>query len=952
MTTPYLAQPDPGAGRLPARAAFRSDAAAIDLNGTWRFHLSPTVAEAPADFWQVDFDDTGWHDLPVPAHWQLHGHGEPAYTNVVYPFPIDPPHVPTENPTGDYRTDFDAPAAWAGTPAVLRFEGIDSCARVWLNGHELGVTSGSRLPSEFDATAALIPGGRNLLAVRVHQWSAGSYVEDQDMWWLSGIFRDVTLLARPAGGIDDYFVHADYDHLTGRGTLRVETAAPARISVPELGLLDAATNTDHAVGQVRPWNAETPYRYQATLATDAETVPLWIGFRTVRITDGLLTVNGRRILFRGVNRHEFHPDHGRAVPMDVVRDELLLMKRHHINAIRTSHYPPHPAMLELCDELGFWVIDECDIETHGFGLEDWQGWPGNPSDDPQWQGAYLDRMRRMVERDKNHPSVIMWSLGNEAGIGDNHRVMAQWTRERDPGRPLHYEGDHECRYVDVYSAMYPPLATVDAVGRYEQAADELRRDKPFILCEYAHAMGNGPGGLRDYQDLFERYPRCQGGFVWEWIDHGLRRRSADGQEYFGYGGDFGEPLHDGHFVIDGLVSPDRTPSPGLRELAAVYAPVTIAATDADSVRIRNRYDFAALDQVTYHWVIEEEGLPAAEGTLPVPPLAPDEEVEVALPRLPATSAESWLTISARLTVDQPWAAAGHELGQGQVMVRPATPRRLPTGTKRRGDTLGPAEFDPARGTLRALAGMAVDGPRLDVWRAPTDNDEGYYGDRKLAQAWRDAGLDRLQHRLVDLRRDDDAIVVTTRVAAAQQRNGFWATYRWTADQQAVALELSVTPDGEFPFPLPRVGVRLAVPGTLSTVEWFGLGPGEAYADSRQAARVGRFTRTVDEWQTPYIFPQENGGRMSVRWAELRDEHGGGFRVSSPDTYQLTARRWTSELLTAAQHTTDLVADDVVYLNLDVGHTGLGSGSCGPSVGERYRLGPGPHRLRLILAPLP
>jgi beta-galactosidase len=948
MPLPYYEQPGPGRGLAPARAAFRSDAPAIDLCGRWRFHLSPTVAEAPDGFWRPDFDDTAWDHLPVPGHWQLHGYGHPAYTNVVYPFPVDPPHVPTDNPTGDYRLTIDVPAGWAGSPAVLRFDGIDSCGRVWLNGHELGVSLGSRLPAEFDVSALLVPGGRNLLAVRVHQWSAGSYLEDQDMWWMSGIFRDVTLLARPAGGIGDFFVHAGYDHTTGHGTLRVDTDAQARVSVPALGLVDAAVNTVHPVGPVRAWTAETPHRYEGTLATGAETVPLRIGFRTVRIRDGLLTVNGRRIGFRGVNRHEDHPDHGRAVPLEVVREELLLMKRHHVNAIRTSHYPPHPAVLDLCDELGLWVVDECDIETHGFGAHDWAD---NPSDDPRWEDAYLDRMRRMVERDKNHPSVIMWSLGNESGIGRNHGVMARWARSRDPGRPLHYEGDHECRYVDVYSTMYSSLAQVEAIGRYAEAADDRRRPMPFILCEYAHAAGNGPGGLRDYQDLFERYPRCQGGFVWEWLDHGIRQRTADGREFFAYGGDFGEPLHDGRFVIDGLVFPDRTPSPGLVELGAVFAPVTIVPDGPGRVRVANRYDFATLDGVRFDWVLAEAGRPVAEGVLDVAPLGPGEEAGVALPGLPATTGETWLTISARLATDRPWAPAGHALGRGQVAVRPAAPRPLPAGARRRGYALGPAEFDPARGTLRRLGELAVDGPRLDVWRAPTDNDAGNGGGLHLARTWRAAGLHRMQHRVVDLRLDGDAVVVTTRVAAAQERLGLLATYRWTADEEALALDLSVVPDGEFPFPLPRVGVRLAVPGDLSTVEWFGLGPGEAYVDSCQAVRVGRFIRTVDELQTPYVFPQENGVRMGVRWAELRDARGDGLRVWGPSPFHLTARRWTSEALDAARHTTDLTPDGVVHLNLDLGHTGLGSASCGPPVDVRYRLGAGPHTLRLVFHPL-
>ncbi|WP_433061594.1 glycoside hydrolase family 2 TIM barrel-domain containing protein [Dactylosporangium sp. CS-033363] len=640
-------------GTSAPRAAFDTDAPRLSLNGTWRFRLAPSVAESAEGFWEPDFDDTGWSDLPVPSSWPMHGHGRPAYTNVVYPFPVDPPHVPTDNPTGDHRLVFDVPAAFEGLGARLRFDGIDSCGRVWLNGVELGVTQGSRLPAEFDVTAALRPGGVNVLAVRVHQWSAGSYLEDQDMWWLPGIFRDVTLLARPDGGVGDVFVHATFEP-DGRGRLRVEGPADALVSIPELGLADLPTGAGHDAGPVEPWTAETPRRYELIVATATETATLRIGFRTVAIVGGILTVNGRRIVLRGVNRHEFHPELGRVVPPDVVRAELELMKRHHVNAIRTSHYPPHPAVLDLCDELGFWVIDECDYETHGFeGL----GWRGNPSDDPRFAAALVDRMRRMVERDKNHPSVIMWSLGNEAGVGANLGLMADWARERDPGRPLHYEGDRSCAHVDVYSRMYASHAEVDAIGRGESHVPHL----PFILCEYAHAMGNGPGGLAEYDELFDRHPRCQGGFVWEWLDHGIRRPAGD----YAYGGDFGEPLHDSNFVIDGLVFPDRTPSPGLTELGAVYAPVRLAARPGE-VTVRNRYVFRSLAGVALRWTIAVEGVTVSEGTLGLPPIAPGQAEILSLPiaSVPSAAGEAWLTVDA---VD----GAGLVLGSGQVQLRAA-----------------------------------------------------------------------------------------------------------------------------------------------------------------------------------------------------------------------------------------------------------------------------------------
>ena len=614
----------------------------------------------------------------MPSHWQLHGYGAPAYTNVVYPFPVEPPHVPDENPTGDYVRRFDVPADWAGTDAVLRFEGVDSSLRAWLNGVELGVSMGSRLPAEFDVGPLLRAGAENVLAVRVHQWSEGSYLEDQDMWWMSGIFRSVTLLARPAEALDDVFVHAGYDHATGTGSLRVDTGVPARVTVPELGI-DVASGEEVEV-PVEPWSAELPRLYDAEVASAGERVALRIGFRTVVVEDGLLKVNGRRILFRGVNRHEFDPDHGRAVSEEVMRRDVLLMKEHNINAVRTAHYPPHPRFLELCDELGLYVIDECDLETHGFFV---LGWRGNPSDDPRWEEAMVDRMRRTVERDKNHPSIVMWSLGNESGSGSNLGAMAAWARERDPSRPLHYEHDWSCRDVDVYSRMYAPHDEVDAIGRGEEepledaALDARRRGLPFILCEYAHAMGNGPGGLSEYQELFERYPRCQGGFVWEWIDHGLRQRLPDGSERFAYGGDFGEPLHDGPFVADGLLFPDRTPSPGLIEFKKVIEPVRITGdAGAGRLSVANLHDFRDLSHLVFPWTLEEEGVAVADGVLEVAAEA-GATAEVALPDLPATRGEAWLTVRAVLAADEPWAPAGHEVAWGQLAVTPAAPASTP-----------------------------------------------------------------------------------------------------------------------------------------------------------------------------------------------------------------------------------------------------------------------------------
>jgi len=982
---PYWERFHPWTGAEPPRAWFRSSAPSLDLSGDWKFRWSPR-ADGPADFAEPSMDDRDWATLPVPSHWQLNGYGAPAYTNVRYPFPVDPPRVPTDNPTGDYRVTFSLPPGWPAGRTLLRFDGVDSCARVWLNGTELGVVSGSRLPAEFDVTDALSPPGQedeqdNLLAVRVHQWSSGSYLEDQDMWWLSGIFRRVMLLSRPDGGVRDYFVHAGYDHHTGQGTLRVDvdadTPESARVTVPELGL-DLAAGETVTIPAVDPWSAESPRLYRGTLTTPGETVPLQVGFRTVAIRDGILTVNGRRVLFRGVNRHEFDPDRGRAVTEPTMRQDVLLMKQHNINSVRASHYPPDPRFLDLCDEYGLYVIDECDLETHGFLGHSRQPVPDNPADQPDWRHALVSRMQRMVERDKNHASIVLWSLGNESGQGRNLAAMAGWARHRDPSRPLHYERDPTYRDVDVFSQMYTPHAEVERIGQGREAPlddpelDARRRAMPFLLCEYGHAMGNGPGGLTEYQDLFDRYPRCQGGFVWEWIDHGLRTRDGRG-EFYGYGGDFGEPLHDGNFVADGLLFPDRTPSPGLLEYATVIAPVRISR-DGDRLRVANRYDFSGLSHLNFTWSAETEaetetetgaeGEPLATGTLTLPPVAPGESATVDLPAVPPAAGEVWLTVRAALAADHPWAPAGHEVAWAQFLIEKrsapsappapaADPAAGPEPVTVTATTvqLGPGRFDPATGTLTHLGPLSVAGPRLDVWRAPIDN-ERWFATEPHEVAWRELGLHRMEHRIAAVETGPDELVVRTRVAPAASRLGLFATYRWTATGDRLHLTVRVEPDGTWTLPLPRLGLRMAGPAGLDQVTWFGLGPGEAYRDSRRAVRVGRHRATVGELQTPYVFPQENGNRADVRWADITDASGSGLRVAGDPVIDLTVRRWTTEDLDAARHPHQLQPRDRLFINIDHAQHGLGTGSCGPAVLPAYRLLAEPVTFGLTFQPLP
>ncbi|MFF4558060.1 glycoside hydrolase family 2 TIM barrel-domain containing protein [Streptomyces sp. NPDC001422] len=974
--TGYVEDVSPGHGALPPRAHYAaSDAASLSLNGRWHFRLSPT-ADARDDSFAAegytpheDRDAESWAEVQVPGHWVLQGHGAPIYTNHLYPFPVDPPHVPTENPTGDHLRFFDLPADWpvdGGT--VLRFDGVESCARVWLNGTDLGAFKGSRLPHEF-AVGHLLRPGRNALAVRVHQWSAGSYLEDQDQWWLPGIFRDVTLLHRPAGGVLDFFVHAGYDHRTGLGTLRVDSNVDGRVLVPALGV-DVATGVEVTV-QVAPWTAETPRLYDGELVTEGERVPLRIGFRTVALLDGQITVNGRAVLFKGVNRHEWHPEKGRALDAETMLADVLLMKRHNINAVRTSHYPPHPAFLDLCDAYGLWVVDECDLETHGFTEE---GWRGNPVDDDRWTPALLDRAARMVERDKNHPSVVMWSLGNEAGTGRGLTAMADWIRDRDGSRLIHYEGDATCRDTDVYSRMYADHAEVERIGRHEDEGDAKRRGLPFILCEYGHAMGNGPGGLADYQRLFTAYDRVQGGFIWEWIDHGI----ADERHGFAYGGDFGEELHDGNFVCDGLLFPDRTPSPGLVEYKKVIEPVHIdtgvpsdhpgpdrlrdgegvldrppATTRTDGVvRVTNGHDFADLAALAFSWSYQVDGETVATGALQVPELAPGESADVKLPAPPVDpgGAEAHWTVRAVLAEDTAWAPRGHEIAWSQLPSAEAV--SAPLGrfvAPVAGDgviTLGPGTFDARTGEPLTIGGARVTGLRLDVWRAPTDNDNGahWQPDARFGPLWRTLGLHRMRHRLDAVEPGEDALTVRTRVAPAARAVGLRTVYRWTSDGTRLRLTVSVAPEGDWRLPLPRLGVRLGLPGPADRVIWFGGGPGEGYPDTGTASMSGRWESTVDALQTPYVRPQENGARPDVRWAEI-----GGLRVEGEPRFWFTARRWTTEQLDAADHLSDLRAGDTVWVNLDHGQQGIGSQSCGPGVLPPYRLDAEPAEFSFVFS---
>ncbi len=968
------------------------------LNGMWKFDYSETAAEAPEAFFADGFDASGWNDIPVPSSWQMQGYGKPWYTNVQYPIPVDPPRVPTENPTGSYIREFDIPAKWDGMQVILRFDGVDSAFYAWANGKEVGFSKGSRLPSEFDITPCIKP-GKNTLAVRVYQWSDGTYCEDQDMWWLSGIFRDVSLIARPNTHIADVRVRTTFDEAYTDATLsiRADVANAANGITVAAALMDKGTEIATADAKVADgvaeieipvkapakWSAEMPNLYElfVSLKDSAgktiEVVPVKVGFRQVEIKGSVFHVNGVPIKLKGVNRHEHHPDLGRAVPLETMIADILLMKTHNINAVRTSHYPDDPRWYDLCDYYGIYLFDECDLETHGFGVAPIE-WKGNPSDDPKWEAALVDRMERMVERDKNHPSVIMWSLGNESHVGCNLQAMADRARDLDPTRQIHYERDGEVKVPDVFSQMYTHVDKVIEFGSNELTpgaeSPAFRAGVPFVLCEYAHAMGNGPGGLLEYWDAIYKYPRLMGGFIWEWVDHGIRQTTEDGVDYFAYGGDFGEWPHDGNFVCDGLIFPDRKPSPGLIEYKKVIEPVQVEAVDLEAGKFRfiNRQDFRCLSYLKLAWSVSVDGKVVASGSAPTPQVAPKEAVEAKIDyKMPAgiSSEDAYLTLSFQLANDETWANAGHEVAWAQF--------KLPVEARAKSickACLPPLEidesavmacvcgpdfeltFDKVRAVIAdwKVSGKSLvkAGPKLNFWRATTDNDRAWAN----AKPWRDAGLEHLLHRTdsVKIERLGPAevkIAAKVRIAPAIHSRAFACDYTYTIFGNGdVVLDVHGVPEGDWPETLPKIGLTLATPLDMRQVTWFGRGPGENYVDTKQAGKFGKYSFDVDDLYTPYIFPQEFGNRMDVSWVSLTDQHGTGLLAVGDPTINFSAMRFTAEELEKARHTCELTPRDEVILNLDYAQNGIGSASCGHHPWKQYLLHPEEFRFSVTLKP--
>ncbi|WP_372632703.1 glycoside hydrolase family 2 TIM barrel-domain containing protein [Cohnella sp.] len=952
------------------------------LNGFWKFKYAERPDLAPEKFYEEGYAIGAWDDIRVPGHWQLQGYGNPHYTDLYYPFPVDPPRVPNDNPTGCYVRQFELPGHWNGRKIAIKFDGVDSAFHVWINGQFVGYSQGSRLTSEFDVTPYVI-GGVNRLAVRVYQWSDGSYLEDQDMWWMSGIFRDVYLVAEPAAvRIADYRVVTELDEnfrdailsvraelagtlVTGNLKLRLLDAEGAEVAAAESAVEGGVVDIAVPVRGPALWSAESPALYHLTLELFdragrlAEAVAQRVGFRTIEVRDGQFLVNGKAILLKGVNRHDHHPDTGRTVSLATMREDVLMMKRHNINAVRTAHYPNDPRFYDLCDEYGLYVMEETDLETHGFEP---LGNISRLSDDPQWEDAYVDRVRRMVERDKNHPSVLFWSLGNESGFGCNFRAMSAWCKENDPTRLVHYEEDREAEVCDVVSTMYSSVEKMEGFGKLED------HPKPHILCEFAHAMGNGPGGLKEYFETFDAYRRLQGGFVWEWIDHGLTLRQEKGRIDYAYGGDYGDEPNNGNFVIDGLVRPDRTPSPGLIEYKKIIEPVKVEHLGGGRVRMVNRYDFLTLDHLSVSWSLAIGGRPLRSGVLALPSIEPGESAEMDVPfgeQGVGRGEEEWLNLSFALKADQAWAKAGHEVVWAQFLLREAGVQAVPgegavlacTEEGRRiavGNDRFRATFEASRTGLSSWTAdgkaLTLGGPRLNFWRAPIDNDMYVVAD------WRKAHLDRLTERVDRFRWERlgaSAIRArwTSRIAPPVHDWGFRCETTYTVTGSGlVVVDVLGMPEGKPPAMLPKIGLQLELPGDAKHVEWYGRGPGESYSDSKQAGKFGVYEMTVDELFTPYVYPQENGNRTDVRWVSATDGAGIGLLAAGAPTLEFSARRYTDRDLEAAKHESDLAPREFITLNLDYRQNGLGSNSCGPAQLPPYAVGSEEFRFRILLAP--
>jgi beta-galactosidase len=950
------------------------------LNGRWKFQYHPSVKDVEDGFYDVSADVSAWDDLTVPSCWQVKGYDQLQYTNVNYPFPCDPPYVPNDNPAGLYVREFNISENWDEKETYIVFEGVNSCFYLWVNGEFAGYSQGSRVPAEFNISP-YIKSGKNRMAVMVLKWCDGTYIEDQDLWRFSGIFRDVYLLARDHNHIVDVFNKQEISDDFQKAVLKCELETTDRLEVKAQlrnakgdvihegkAMIERKGSLEFEVLQPVLWNAESPYLYSLYIYSGDEVLLFQVGFRKVEIKDGVFMINGAAVKLKGVNRHDSHPELGQTIPINHMIKDLVLMKRHNVNTIRTSHYPNDPRFLDLCNEYGFYLIDEADLECHGvFHAGDYHMLTKNPD----WEDAFLDRAIRMVERDKNHPSIVMWSLGNESGYDVNHMAMARWTKGRDASRPVHYEGvdpRHKGSFntdvIDVESRMYSSPEYIENYAKDENST------KPMFLCEYSHAMGNGPGDLKDYWDIIYKYPKLMGGCVWEWSDHGIKTQSAKGTEYFAYGGDFGDQPNDGNFCIDGLVGPDRKPHTGLLELKQVIAPIRIEAEDLrnGSIIVTNLFDFIDLSHIELAWKIEKDGQLIDQGEPIQLNASPHAVQRVSIPyELPAESRSRYfLTVSCRSKRDTRWAEAGHEICFGQFelpvyRLQERTAQKIPAiHLNKSGHQLSIEGFDFKHvfdmydGLFIKITkhGMdMIDAPvKFNIWRAPTDND------RKIKHSWMEEGYDRASMHVYGSEITNQT-ETSVEIAVKFSLGGYikipilHGTALWKVDGTGeISLKVNIAVREGLVF-LPRFGLQLTMPQGTEEVEYFGLGPHESYIDKRQSVKKGKYLLTVDEMFENYIMPQENGSRYGTEWAIVSNEQGMGMKFSGSDDFSINAAHYTPEDLTLAAHDYELVRRKETIVHLDYKISGVGSNSCGPELLVPYRLDEKEFKFELRLKPV-
>ncbi len=975
------------------------------LNGTWSFNLFPQPEAVPEAFSAIEFEYLDWPSIEVPANWQMQGFDRPIYTNVKYPFAVNPPKVPSDNPTGCYRRIFSLPAAWQARQTHIIFEGVNSAFHLWCNGQWLGYSQDSRLPAEFDLSPYLVD-GENHLAVMVMRWSDGSYLEDQDMWWLSGIFRDVTLLSLPKRGrIADVAVQTELDACYRDAELKIRTRVSGECGAVAAQLFyrnEAVTDpvalkagqtvvderggfrdiVEHSIFVENPhkWSAEEPHLYRVLVSLFDEEENLLsceaydVGFRQVEIIDGLLKVNGKAVLIRGVNRHEHHPERGHTMSTADMLEDIRLMKQYNFNAVRTAHYPNHPEFYRLCDHYGLYVVDEANIETHGMDP------CARLSAEAEWLPAYMARGIGMVQRDRNHPCIIVWSLGNESGIGANHHALYQWIKQSDPTRPIQYEGGgSDTAATDIICPMYSRVDSDlehEAVPKWgiKKWLGLPNEQRPLILCEYAHAMGNSLGSFDKYWQAFREHPRLQGGFIWDWVDQGLSKNSDSGEHYWAYGGDFGDEINDRQFCINGLLFPDRTPHPALYEAkkAQQFLQFELLSSKPLQLSVSSEYLFRSTDNEILQWTITEDGRVVDSGDLSLELAAECTQVLTLTNQLPQAKQGSEYFLN--IEVIQPAATNWSEIGHVSAIEQIALPSSmaLPKASAKRvqakialvedadratitGEIFS-LSFDKQSGRLSEwlVEGRSIlhSGPIDNFWRAPIDNDIGTSEANNIdpnawASRWQEANLHQLVRRCesVEFYKTAKGVRVDTQQTySVNDKTLIVSRWHYQIDLQGViTLDVDLDIAKGLP-PLPRVGLELALPKSPELVHWYGRGPHENYPDRILSAPIARHSLGVEALHTPYIFPSENGLRCDVREFEFS-----GLNVSGLFHFSLSP--YSQENLTAARHTYELVKSDCLYLRIDAEHMGVGGDdSWSQSVHREFILSNKPLSYRLVLRP--